>query len=315
MATSSRAHLVLIAALVTMPLRAYATPSAADVDRAEALFVQARELMEAGRYSEACPKLVEAQRLDPGGGTLLALALCHQGEGRGATAIDEFRDARALAVQAGRADRVDLATTNLKKLEAEVSRVTIAPDRPEVEGLSIVLDQRPLPKARWGTAIYVDAGAHLVVASAPGRKSWSTTVNVDGYGDVKRIAVPDLEPASSVGVASSGGGARSTVAWVLGGIGVVALGVGGYFGVRTFTKTHQYKDACPGGTCPDQHGLDLNADAKRSGTLSTIAMGVGLVSLASAAIIVLTKPSPSGALKTDALITPTGVGFGVRGDF
>ena len=312
MATSKRTHLLLIAALATTPIRAHAAPSPGEVDRAEALFLQARDLMEAGRYSEACPKLVEAQRLDPGAGTLLALALCHEGEGRGATAIDEFREAGALAHKAGREDRADLAAKNLKKLEAEVSRVTVAPDAPSLEGLSILLDQRPLPKAQWGVAIYVDAGAHLVVASAPGKKSWSTAVNVNGYGDVKRVAVPELEAASSDGATSSGSNAT---AWVLGGIGVAALGVGGYFGVRTFTKTRQYKDACPGGTCPDQHGIDLNSDAKRSGTISTIAFGVGVVSLASAVILVLTKPSPSGALKTDALITPTSIGFGLRGDF
>src|SRR5580704_15970278 len=81
-----------------------------DVTTAQALFDDGKRLMQEGRYDDACPKLVESQRLDPGGGTLLAIALCHEAQGKLATAWGDFNIALSEARKDRRPDRETAAT-------------------------------------------------------------------------------------------------------------------------------------------------------------------------------------------------------------
>ena len=63
-----------------------AEPTQADKVAARALFDEGRNLSAAGKYNEACVKLEESQRLDPGTGTMFNLADCYEHVGRTATA-------------------------------------------------------------------------------------------------------------------------------------------------------------------------------------------------------------------------------------
>jgi hypothetical protein len=162
--------------------------------------------MEQKRYPEACPKLAESQRLDPGGGTLLNLALCHEKEGKIATAHAEYNDALSGAIRDGRKDRQELARERIAAIEPRIPRVAVVvPQAADVEGLEVKLDGLVLRRAAWGVAAPVDPGLHRVEAQAPGHAAWSVSVPVEVL-DKKTISVPVLaQQEGGIGLAPQPG--------------------------------------------------------------------------------------------------------------
>lgn len=162
---------------------------------AEALYRQARDLMAAGKFDEACPKFAESQRLDPATGTLLNLAACHEKQGKLATAWLEYSDAQMAARRDAREDRVEYARARAQELEPRLSRLTMAlapgADDP---ALDIELDGASIGRAVIGAATPVDPGRHTVRVSAPGKKSWSANVEI-AAAEQQSLLIPPLEIA------------------------------------------------------------------------------------------------------------------------
>jgi hypothetical protein len=188
---------------------------------AETLFQDGRRLMNAGNYAEACPKLQESQRLDPGTGTLLNWGLCLKELGKPASAWVVFNQAAASARAENRADRVQLAEAEIKKLEAAMPRLSVVvPPEADGPGLTVTVDAQTLAPAARGVASPVDPGQHLVVASAPERKTWTSSVDVKPGAQTYTVVVPVLEPGSdavaapatapaAAGASASAGGTAS----------------------------------------------------------------------------------------------------------
>src|SRR5262245_61366650 len=143
---------------------------------AEQLFREGQSLVEAKRFAEACPKFAESQRLDPGTGTLLNLAACHQSQGKLASAWTEYSTVITLATRDNRPDRVSFAEERLKEIEPKLSRLTLelspAADTP---GLVIKLDGAVVGRPALGVAVPVDPGTHNVEANATGKQAWQAT--------------------------------------------------------------------------------------------------------------------------------------------
>jgi len=181
-----------------------AAQTATESTLSETLYRQARELSAAGNLDEACPKFAESYRLDPGTGTLLNLAQCHESQGKIASAWLEFSDALEQARRDHRQSRIDYAEQHIAALEPKLSHLTVvlAPGADDKD-LELELDGAVIGAAARGVPAPVDPGPHTVAAQAPGKKAWETTVEIGAVADQRTVTVPALEPEPSVRVAAA----------------------------------------------------------------------------------------------------------------
>jgi hypothetical protein len=303
--------------------------AATDKAAAEALFQEARTLLDQGKYAEACKQLEASNRLDAGLGTLLYLADCYEKAGRTASAWATFREAASLARGRGDESRATVANDRADALEPKLSKLwlTVADDNPP--GLVVERDGSEIPKASWGVALPVDPGTHTFRARAPGKEEWTVSVDIEGDAQTAKIEVPVLTDAPEPSQASTEARAATTSAappgadtgasdgsgqrmagYVVGGVGVVGLVLGSVFGIRAISQNDDSLTAC----APDDptrctpHGKDLRDSAQTSATISTIAFGVGGAALAAGVVLVLTAPSSSdeARLELRSRVTPAG---------
>jgi len=237
-------------ALMATSRRAAAEPSADDKALATALFKDGRALIAEGRTSEACLKFEESHRLDPSGGTILNLALCHEKEGKLARSWSEFSEAIAFARRDYRADREAEAQEHAAKLEPRLSRLTVVvPPAAQVEGMRVERDGRELAPPSWSLAVPVDGGEHVVRATAPGHVPWSRTIEMASESGAATVEIPALglmppppppaverpQPQIVATPSRPEGNPRRTAAWIVGAAGAVQLGFAGYYGLEAIS--------------------------------------------------------------------------------
>lgn len=278
---------------------------------AEALFEEGRSLMQKQQYPEACAKLEASQELDSGLGTLMLLSDCYEKTGRTASAWATFREAAAIARGKGDEEREGVARARADALEPNLAKLVIngAEATMKLSGLEVKMAGEPVARAQWGTPIPVDPGEVSFEVSAPGYKPWTLQAQVVPGPSQTAIDIPELQPldpeAAKTGsqeVAVSGGddagteavpadtpassgGTLKTTGLVLGVAGVVAAGVGTYFGLSAKSKNDDSKDACPQNQCQTRADVDTRNEAKSAATASTIAFVLGGALLATGGVL------------------------------
>jgi len=315
----------LVAIGLSLAPTARAADSGSNKAAAEALFSEARQLMAAGRYADAIPKLQASQRLDPGAGTLLNLAECYERTGKTASAWAEYREVVSMSRSSGSTEREELAQEKAGALESKLSRLSISVVQGgQVAGLKVTRDGEGVDTAEFGVPIPVDPGPHVVQASAPGKQTWSMRVEVGAEPTTARVEVPLLvdgtgasesaAPGTDSGAKpKSSGSTQRTLALVVGGVGVVGVGLGAVFGLQASSSWDDARSACKNFPYDcGAEGVESADNAESQAMISTIGFVAGGVCLAGAAVLWFT--AGSGEEKSVAL----GIGPGslrLKGSF
>ncbi|XYH94120.1 tetratricopeptide repeat protein [Sorangium sp. So ce1128] len=296
---------------------------------AEALFRQGRDLFKRGQYPEACAKFEESQRLEPKPGTLLNLAVCHEKVGKLATAWAELRSVEEVARREGPPEREAFARAQRAALEERLARIELRMAAPPAS-LRLTLDGEPLNGAALNAPFPIDPGRHRVAAAAPGKKAWSTAVEVPPEQASIVVAIPALEdappaapePRSAPAGAPPGALApraaaaprprepkppaesTGTMLMAMGfSVGAVGLMVGAVAGAVTLSKSAALAEVCTDDRCPPSRSGELST-AKTLANVSNAGFAVLAVGAGVGVAGLLMLPSRSSTAGARAALTP-----------
>jgi len=300
---------------------------------AEALFDDAKKLMAAKRYAEACPKLADSERLDPGVGTLLNLGLCYKQNGQTASAWSAYREAASQARAEGQSDREDLARQEAATLEPQLTKLVIEvpADTAAIPGLEIKRDGDVVPQGLWGVPAPVDPGMRSIDVAAPNKKPLHLDAKTEGAGATAKVVIPPLENAPAappVAAGASGtvtpppdqgaatpdahpGRTQRIIGFVVGGAGVAVGAVGTWFTLLSVAQTKASQT-----TNNETKKANDKSDADNSRTIGFVGLGVGAAVLIGGIVIVVTAPSGSQtALSVTPVLAANGGGLNLGGTF
>jgi hypothetical protein len=283
--------------VLSFPSASRAQADASSRALAVQLFDEAEALLAKGKVGDACPKYAESYRLDPQLGALIYLAECYEKNGQLASAWGSFREADELARKRGDA-RGEQARKRAEALEPRLSYLVIqVSDDAKVPGLEVLRDGAPVASVLWGQPAAIDAGAHSIQVRAPGYKAWQTDATIGAGAKSTTIAVPKLQrdaTAAAGAVAGSDaaqpGSSRRIAAIAVGGLGIVGIGVGGFFGLSAQASLSDSKQECSDHNFCTPRGDELAKSARSKAVVATITTSAGVAALATAAILWFTAP-------------------------
>ncbi len=301
--------------------------------------------MQSGKYAEACPKLESSQRLDPGPGTQFHLADCYEHVGRTASAWALFLEVASAAKAAGKHDEEQISRDRAAKLQPKLSKLTVVlPAEAQVEGLKVTRGQSEVDAGLYGSPVAVDPGKYVITVTAPGKKTQKIDIEVLGNGDSKTVNIRPLEDdagggatagagepetsSSSTSVSSEDVAKKGTwqrpAAYAALGVGVVGIGVGTFFALKSSSKRKDADDLAAkcGDPCLASNPItkdidDADSQARSAKTNATIAFVVGGVGIAGGVTLFVLSTGSQKKESSAVHVTPViGIGsLGLEGAF
>ncbi len=293
---------------------------------ADVAFERGREMLQIGKYSEACAAFEESQQLRPRPETKFNIALCSEQLGKLASALPLHRElATTHDTPARRAKSAELAA----QLEPRVPRLQILvgearkrtrrspPDlEVRVNGVQVTsFDNVP-----------IDLGTTRVTAIAPGFVEWSGQVRAAEEAKRVRITIDLERPASSAlpetdepRVDQPGSSNRKTYATIAVAVGGLAIGGGVMFGILARAAWNDALIACGGDSaCTDDQlpiGQPFHDTAVTRGRISTVMFVAGGIAVATGVALYLTAPSERKNVAVAPSVDASSAGVTVFGRF
>ena len=251
----------------------------------------------------------------------------------GPEAPDAFRSAQASAQQESAG------------LDARLAAITVKLDG-EKGAVTVTMDGEKVPPALIGLPLPVDPGSHTFEATGTDLKSDPVTISVtEGGRDAVTLVVksapgtvaagappptavtapgpiapppPATSPPNTESAAASNNSGLKIGGYVALGVGVVGVGVGTLFLLKSHSKKSDADDLCNSAGCPESKHAQIQSldnDYKSAGTLSVVGFAVGGAGLITGATLLLLSGSKHS--ENAAGITPW-IGYqsaGVSGRF
>lgn len=309
--------------------------SGAREDQRSALYKEGVDAAAAGRWAQAKERFAAVLAIRASPKTHFSLAQAEEHLGQIAEALEHYRLALDGAKAAGEDEVVAESKKSITALEPRVPSVRIVASG--ATGATATLDGAKTP---IGEPVRVDPGDHRVEVTAPGTRTERVSVAIgeqqhldvpvnlvgtaastppapspaEGAVQPRRVdarAPTAGEPSPEDRAPTGGWSGWKTAALVTGGAGIVALGVGTYFGIDAKNKYDQSNSSgCQGDHCTPT-AASIRRDALSSATASTVGFVAGGVLLAGGVVLWLVAPSPKGEVRVG--LTPTFSPAGIIG--
>ncbi len=343
--------IVLLFATAGTPTFARADVPDGDKATARQLTIDGYEALKKNDYAGAADRFKRADSLYHAPTITLGMARAQAGLGKLVSAQELYsrvvHEPLPPNASAGVTKAVEDAKRELEALSPRVPSVVInvkGTDAPRV-----TLDGIDVPSAALGVKRPVDAGKHIIKATATGfapgeatvilleGKSESITIDLKPGQDTSAVAVvppgtpPPATPPDSTTQplatpmpagptpdhVDAKGSTRKTLGFAALGVGAAGLIVGGITGGLALGKHSAILKSCPEGHCPPAQKASLQPEIDSyatMGTVSTIGFIAGGALAATGVVLMLTAPRAKVAA---AAVTPiVGLGFlGAKGSF
>lgn len=279
----------------TPPVETPAETPPPEMSRADALFQEGKQLLEQGKFLEACDKLAESDALDPAIGTLGLLAACHEQQGRTATAWREYGETAARAEAVGD-ERAAFARERVKALEAELPRLLVRLAKPHPNVMIYRNGIRLMPED-LGIVVPVDPGTYEIVVRWPDKPEFRATL-IATSRKTAELEVPDPDRVATASTAPvrpdkpvipTAPSPQRIGAIVAGGVGLVGFGMSAAFAISAASKNSAsipIEQSC-GSAATCQKGKELREQAFAAATVANVGFGIGVVGAGTALVLAL----------------------------